>query len=395
MTKIFDEPPKIVYKNESELIVVFDVLNNLEMSEDIRGFVIDCVKSAVWLPGLLEKKDITIHRLRVMIFGKGYDNKNKKENKTGTQTPPEINIPPGENNSSDGAISNDADQNTPSNLCPPEPEQNDLVSENTPDTEKKPGHGRMPHTVYNDCCTEYYISQDLVIGDDCPTLCGGTLRKYKPGVIIRIKGQNLAHVCRFTINKLRCDLCGNIFTATIPPEVGEDKYDESFKAMLALMKYYVAIPFYRQENFQHMLRFPLKDSTQWDLIEQSAGSYYAPFNALKEFAANGDVVQNDDTKTRILDVIKLVKNGEAGKRTGMYTTGVIAEYENHPIAFLIYTADLNNQNPRDYLVALQTHQEKVTANPKLWMPWNYQETLLTINANHPAHSPPMDYPVAA
>jgi transposase len=44
---------------------------------------------------------------------------------------------------------------------------------------------------------------------------------------------------------------------------------------------------------------------------------------------------------------------------------------------LIYTCELNEVNPFDYLTQLQEHAEEVAANPQRWMPWNYRETQTT------------------
>jgi transposase len=41
---------------------------------------------------------------------------------------------------------------------------------------------------------------------------------------------------------------------------------------------------------------------------------------------------------------------------------------------LIYTAELNEVAPFEYLVALQRHADEVAASPGDWMPWNYQAT---------------------
>ena len=38
---------------------------------------------------------------------------------------------------------------------------------------------------------------------------------------------------------------------------------------------------------------------------------------------------------------------------------------------LIHTAELNQTNPFDYLVALLRHPDAVAANPGAWLPWNY------------------------
>jgi transposase len=42
---------------------------------------------------------------------------------------------------------------------------------------------------------------------------------------------------------------------------------------------------------------------------------------------------------------------------------------------LIYTCQLNQANPFDYLTLLQQHTDQLAANPQLWMPWNYRDTL--------------------
>ena len=42
---------------------------------------------------------------------------------------------------------------------------------------------------------------------------------------------------------------------------------------------------------------------------------------------------------------------------------------------LIYTCQLNQANPFDYLTQLQRHADQLAAGPQLWMPWNYREAL--------------------
>jgi hypothetical protein len=47
---------------------------------------------------------------------------------------------------------------------------------------------------------------------------------------------------------------------------------------------------------------------------------------------------------------------------------------------LIHTAELNGQNPFQYLMALLRNSEAVGQNPQQWLPWNYTETLQRLNA---------------
>ena len=39
---------------------------------------------------------------------------------------------------------------------------------------------------------------------------------------------------------------------------------------------------------------------------------------------------------------------------------------------LIYTCQLNEVNPFDYLTQLQRHADQVAASPEVWVPWNYR-----------------------
>ena len=42
---------------------------------------------------------------------------------------------------------------------------------------------------------------------------------------------------------------------------------------------------------------------------------------------------------------------------------------------LIHTAELNEVNAFDYLVALLHHPAQIAASPAEWMPWTYRMTL--------------------
>ena len=144
-----------------------------------------------------------------------------------------------------------------------------------------------------------------------------------------------------------------------PADMGNDKYDASFIAMLAVMKYYMAIPFYRQEQLQRMLGVPLSDATQWYLIERLAGFCYVIFNLLKYLSANGHVMHNDDTSVRILEIIKQIKDGTIGDRTGMYTTGIIAEHEGHKIALFLNGQQHSGENVGDILKRRDPEKEPI------------------------------------
>lgn len=47
---------------------------------------------------------------------------------------------------------------------------------------------------------------------------------------------------------------------------------------------------------------------------------------------------------------------------------------------LIYTCELCEGNPFDYLTQLQKHAAALKQKPAAWMPWNYRETLQQLAA---------------
>jgi transposase len=334
--------PEIVDKTESEINKIFDAINSdRPLPDAFKPILTRALKLAIWLPSWLEKKNISLRRLRTMVFGKGYGRGTKSnsappKNGAGTTSSHDPSSPP---------LTTEPHSNIPAPITPSNSEEtvDSTMDSATRPKEKAPGHGRLPHTAYHDCEEIHLVLEKLSIGGECP-LCGGKLGPYDAGIIIRVRGQNFAKLLRYTVDKLRCNLCNEIFTVELPPEVGEEKYDPAFIAMLAIMKYYVAIPFYRQEQFQKLLNFPLSDSTQWDLIEKLSGYCYAAFNELKRLAANGKLIQNDDTRLKILEVIKQIKAGTAGERTGMYTTGIVAEHDGHPIALFLNGQQHSGEN---------------------------------------------------
>jgi hypothetical protein len=340
--------PDVVDKTEAEINQIMILIQESTLSDDIKTFIIRCIELSMWLPNFVLNTKISMHRFAVMIFGKGYKNANKpsdtkpSNNKSSDQTKTDQTpLTPDPANNKQATIQEPQPTNT-------QPHGNSLSTKDITEDNKKPGHGRMPYTVYKNII-EVTLNPTLKIGDHCPHNCGGKLHKYNAGHLIRIIGRPTADVYHYIVKKLRCSLCLAVVSAEIPPEIGKDKYDAYFKSQVVLSKYYLGMPFYRQENFQRMLDFPLSDATQWDLTEQVAGCGIPVFNILKQQAGNGKVIQNDDTWIRILSVIKQIKNGTAGKRTGMYTTNILSYYNGNKIALFLNGRKHSGENMADIL----------------------------------------------
>ena len=107
--------------------------------------------------------------------------------------------------------------------------------------------------------------------------------------------------------------------------------------MIALLKYGCGLPFHRIARLQQALAIPLPATTQWDVVQQAATRIAPAFGELAQQAAEGSVLYNDDTPMRILKFTaearaEALPPGAKQDRTGVFTSGVVAETANGPIA---------------------------------------------------------------
>ncbi len=172
---------------------------------------------------------------------------------------------------------------------------------------------------------------ELKAGDSCPECTEGKLYKNsEPGVEIRVTGSAPLQATVYRLEKLRCDLCGKIFTAPLPKEAGSKKYDTAAVAMIALLKYGSGLPFNRLQTLQENLGVPLPSSTQWDIIIRSADCFKPAYRKLIELAAQGELFHNDDTTIKIQSLIKENKAGNPARK-GMFTTGIVSVLDGRKI----------------------------------------------------------------
>jgi len=205
-------------------------------------------------------------------------------------------------------------------------------------------------------------------GDDCPECQKGTLYQLpRPATLIRIVGQAPVPAKVYELQRLRCSLCGKVFTAQVPQDVGADKYDITVASMIGLLKYGTGMPFNRLEGLQGSLGIPLPASTQWKLVADAAPGLRAAHEELIRQGAQGDLVYNDDTTNRILERMGKrldkaeAKNGSAAQsekennekdpeRRGIFTSGIVCSCAGHLIALFFTGWKHAGENLRDVLV---------------------------------------------
>jgi transposase len=188
--------------------------------------------------------------------------------------------------------------------------------------------------------------QTLAHGDRCPECRQGNVYAQKePKVLVRVTGQAPLAATIYSLERLRCGACGQVFTAREPEGVGEDKYDESAAAMIAQLKYGSGTPFHRLEQLEKQLGIPLPAATQWETVEQAAHLIKPARDELIRQAAQGEVVHNDDTSMRVLRL----KRDPKDERTGVFTSGVVSISGGHRIALFFTGSQHAGENLGDVL----------------------------------------------
>jgi transposase len=312
--------PEIVEVDSTQLD---EVLHRVEQSLDEKDakLIRAVFQSYVYVTDLVDDKNTSIRRLRQLFFGKRTE---KTAAVVGQKTEqPDETLPRG--------------TTTDISLAVGEPNTDESPEANAP-----PGHGRNGADAYHGAERIDVRHPSLTAGEACPACGHGTVYEKTPGVLVRLIGQPPLKATIYQLQKLRCHLCGQVFTAAAPPEVGERKYDATAGSMIGLLKYGSGLPFNRLEGLQGHLKIPLPASTQWDIVSAVAADFAPAFDELVRQAAQGDVLHNDDTTVKILELMgqrrqealahAAADGNEANPRSGLYTSGVVALRDGHRVA---------------------------------------------------------------
>ena len=125
--------------------------------------------------------------------------------------------------------------------------------------------------------------------------------------------------------------------------------------MIALLKYGAGLPFNRIEKLQQGLGIPLPAATQWEIVERAAGRLASAHDKLIEEAAQGDVLYNDDTTAKILELEAksrtepAASDAEPNERTGVFTSGIVSTRDGHRIALFFTGRQHAGENLTDVL----------------------------------------------
>jgi transposase len=251
---------------------------------------------------------------------------------------------------------------------------------------KRKGHGRNSAKDYSGAEKKDVFHPHLNSGDGCPHCNGKVYKMQEPGQVIRFFGQAPVGATVWQLEKFRCNLCGQVYTPDLPEQAKGPKYDPTAVAAIAVSRYGFGFPFYRLENYQRCVGVPLAASTQWDLVNGFADQFIDVFTQMKHEAAQGDLIHNDDTTMKILELMKINQDPEhKPTRTGMFTTGILSIKANLKIAIFNTGRNHAGENLSDLLEKRDTAE-----NPPIQMcdalSRNAPKTFKTLLANCNAHA---------
>jgi transposase len=283
------EAPQIITLSAAELEKLLGELR-APLAPATYQLVEGLLRTLQWVMAALEAKTATVGRLRRLMFG-------KKTEKAGKLLPATL-----------AAILSG------------------------PVKPKAKGHGRNGAKDYPAAQRVPVPHPEHQAGDLCPKCRTAKLYLFTaPARLVRIVAQPIFQATVFELERLRCALCGALFTAPAPPEAGLGKYDPSVGTMLALMRYGAGLPMYRTDKWQNHFGVPLPASTQWELIETASETPQLIYEALIGVAAQSQLLHNDDTHMRIQSVRQEIV-AAGSERTGIFTTSIIAHTGQRRIA---------------------------------------------------------------
>lgn len=303
-----------------------EVLRRVEQALDANdaALIRAVFESYAYVADLVEDKNTSIRRLRQLFFG-------ARTEKTATVVGRPSEEP-------DAAAANGTVAAT--SVAAGKPDTDECQAADQAPAAR--GHGRNGADAYRGAERIDVAHPSLRSGDPCPSCGEGIVYAKAPGILVRITGQPPLTARIYQVQKLRCHLCGEVFTAAAPAEAGERKYDATAGSMIGLLKYGSGLPFNRLEGLQGHLEIPLPASTQWDIVQAVATVLAPAFDELIRQAAQGDVLHNDDTTVKILELMgrgrpeamarSQAEEDDADRRTGLYTSGVVALREGQRVA---------------------------------------------------------------
>ncbi len=302
--------PEVIHLDAAQLEALVAQLR-AHLPSELFELVHTVLRTLQWVLEAMELKTTTIARLKRVLFG-------SRSEKTDKVFPP-----------------------SPATAAGTAPADPAVVAAKP----KRQGHGRNGVGCYTGARIVEVPHPHLRTGDRCPGCGVGTLRSKPPSRVVCIHAQPMIAATLWSAEVLRCGDCQKVFTAPLPPEARGPKYDPNVGDALLVSRFGMGVPMYRTARWQLDVGVPLPASTQWELMAEAAESRQPIFKAMIQAAAQGTLIHTDDTTMRVQSLRRqIAQQGEEAKRTGIFTTAVMAEVGDHRVALYFTGSEHAGEN---------------------------------------------------
>lgn len=329
------------------------------------------VNTLAFLTAELEDQGTTLKKLRRLLFGSSSE-------KTRDVLP---------------KAKKDGDAPEGETACPQEPQEpSEPPAEPSSEEQDKPrkkGHGRNGADAYTGAERVVVGHSELEHKGCCPHCDGKVYHQKESAQLVRITGLGPLVAQVYELERLRCNLCGEVFTADAPEGVGSEKYDASATAMIGQLKYNLGVPFTRIESLMKDQGIPMPSSTQYELVSAGAERLEPVWHEMVKHAAAGEVIHNDDTSARVLDLhAELKAQIEQGKstRSGIFTSCVVSLDEEKHETVLFFTGDKHAGENLATVLAMRDAEADPPIQMSDALAHNQSGDFATIIANCNAHA---------
>ena len=217
------QPEKIELTSD-EFNKIETEIKSSNLSLKTKELILKALHFMVWLKGSLEHAKLSIKKLQKLF-----------------------DIIPSRQRKKSGREKNTNAKNEHHYHCEDVPSANENIANTTAKTKIK--KGRIAKSEYSNVEEIMIAHTELKPGDACPiAYCTGKLYKLKPSAIFKIDGASFACPINYSIDRLRCALCGEVPKPS--HKIPQGKYTDTFTNQLNLRNYFLALPLHRSDGYQ-------------------------------------------------------------------------------------------------------------------------------------------------
>ena len=239
----------------------------------------------------------------------------------------------------------------------------DLKATNT--GEPAQGHGKRPAAAWVDqpLSVCFHSHENFKEGQLCPKCNQGKMYRFKPSVRVRVVATRALDVEQHEIERLRCSACGWLYTAQPSEDLRKNPdATPAAMAMSALLRYQSGFPIYRLVDFLRAQGVYLTWSKIWGFILGVFEAGELIFRTLWKLAAESKLTQNDDTRMRVIDLMKSNRSKDKKERKAIQTTGLVMHL---PDGHKIMLFKTGHENAGENLEEILSH--RINPDPPMQM----------------------------